>query len=213
MRGLGIAAAVLIGLYVVADLALAVVAWGTEDVIAAYRAGDATSAAPFEQATTFIDVVDWLSIATLVGSAVLFLLWLWRARVNAELLCRAPHTRSRVWVWAGWFVPVVALWFPLQVVRDVWKASHPDADPEGYNMYGMSSTNVLGWWWAAWLVDLVVDQYITRATLDDPLDPLIGANVLSFVVSAIAGVLVVRLIMHSSWQETKMSQPQLVAAH
>ncbi len=214
MRGLGIAAAVLIGLYVLVDLALAVVAWSTDDVIAEYVAGNATSADAFNQADTLITTTGLLSVGTLIGAAVVFVMWLWRARVNAELLCRAQHTRSRGWVWGGWICPIVLAWFPFQVVRDVWKASHPDAAPEGYNMHGMSSSKVLGWWWAAWLVDMTVDQYITRVALEDPLDPLIGANVLSFIVSAIAGGLVIRLIMQiSSWQETKMSQPQLVAAH
>ncbi|WP_169732900.1 DUF4328 domain-containing protein [Haloechinothrix halophila] len=213
-RILGWAAAVLIVLYVLADLALAVLAWSTEDVIAEYLAGDAASVAPFNVAMTLTSVAGTLSFATFIASAVVFVIWLWRARVNAELLCRAQHTRSRGWVWGGWICPVVLLWFPFQIVRDVWKASHPDVAPDGYNMHLMPFTKVLGLWWAVWLFDLAVDQYIVRRDIGEQFDPLIGANVLSFVLSAIAGGLLIRLIMQiSSWQETKMSQPQLVAAY
>ncbi len=204
----------LIVLYVLADLALAVLAWSTEDVIAEYLAGDAASVAPFNVAMTLTSVAGTLSFATFIASAVVFVIWLWRARVNAELLCRAQHTRSRGWVWGGWICPVVLLWFPFQIVRDVWKASHPDVAPDGYNMHLMPFTKVLGLWWAVWLFDLAVDQYIVRRDIGEQFDPLIGANVLSFVLSAIAGGLLIRLIMQiSSWQETKMSQPQLVAAY
>lgn len=81
---------------------------------------------------------------TFVVAAVLTVVWLWKARANAEVLSPRPHARSRHWVWAGWFVPVVNLWFPFQVVRDVDLASNPRtafADPDAG-----ASGQVAGWW-------------------------------------------------------------------
>lgn len=48
-----------------------------------------------------------------------------------------------VWVWLGWAVPVVSLWFPFQVVRDVRAAA-----------VGGRTPSRLGWWWACSLVGL-----------------------------------------------------------
>jgi len=79
-------------------------------------------------------------------------LWLQRARVNADAL--RPwhhHARSRGWVWGGWVCPVVSLWFPYQVVRDVRGATAP-----------RSAKALLGVWWGAWLAYLISLQVAGR---------------------------------------------------
>ncbi len=59
-----------------------------------------------------------------LAAAVVTCLWLWQSRVLAEAVSPGRgHARSRVWVWLGWIVPVVAFWFPYQVVRDVRAAT------------------------------------------------------------------------------------------
>jgi hypothetical protein len=71
--------------------------------------------------------------------------WLTRARTNAQRIDpRRTHRRRRGWAWWGWVVPVVSLWFPYQVVRDVDAAA------------GDYPSRLLGWWWASWLALLVV---------------------------------------------------------
>lgn len=214
MRGLGIAAAVLIALFALSELVLAVVASTTDGPIAGYIAGNGTSVAAFNEAVLLLTLTNLASVVMFAAAIVMFLVWLWRARVNAELLCRAQHTRSRVWTLLGWFVPIVSLWFPFQAVRDVWKASHPAAAPEGYNMHGMSFTKVLGWWWAVWLADLSLFQFINNRELDESFDPVADDIAVSFVLSAVAGGLLIRLILQiSSWQEAKMSQQPVVAGY
>ena len=37
----------------------------------------------------------------------------------------SEHARRSGWAWGGWVTPVVALWFPFQVVRDVRQAVSP----------------------------------------------------------------------------------------
>ncbi len=115
--------------------------------------------------------LDWSLAAYTLGSALEFAaliagwvtgsLWLHRARLNAELLDPgAHHARSAGWAWGGWICPVVALWFPFQVVRDVLKAVSPSA-----------GTSLLGWWWALYLVMTLssnaLGRYVGEATAED----------------------------------------------
>lgn len=76
-----------------------------------------------------------------VAAGVVACMWLWRSRQLAVALNPgAPHVREAAWVWLGWVVPVVAWWFPYQVVRDIREATVREPADRG------------GLWWGAWLV-------------------------------------------------------------
>ncbi|GAA2083264.1 hypothetical protein GCM10009759_01250 [Kitasatospora saccharophila] len=90
-----------------------------------------------------------LSLAT----AVLFLMWLYRARVNAEVIYPHGHQHARGWAVGGWFVPLVQLWFPWQITTDVWKASAPAGEhgiPRPVSAWPVHS------WWATILLSRLV---------------------------------------------------------
>jgi hypothetical protein len=98
-----------------------------------------------------LDAVDWSLAVYYVATVVALLglvagwvtgsLWLHRARRNAEALApEGHHARSAGWAWGGWVTPVVSLWFPFQVVRDVRRALSP-----------LETTALIGCWWALFL--------------------------------------------------------------
>ena len=97
------------------------------------------------------DAVDWslgvyyaasgLALVGLVSGFVTGSMWLHRARRNAEVLVPdGQHARRAGWAWGGWVTPLVALWFPFQVVRDVRRALSP-----------METSALIGFWWALFL--------------------------------------------------------------
>lgn len=209
VTGLGRAAIVLIWLLVAVDLAFYLVARNAQEAMLGYQSGE-LGVASLARADQVIAATGFIGIALLLAAALVFLLWLWRARVNSELLCQAQHVRSRGWVWGAWICPVVNLWFPFQIVRDTWKASHPDAAPEGYNMHRMPFTKVLGWWWLFFLLDNVVDYFIivTEAgeVSAESLGTIANAEAVSTLVSAVAAILITRLILQiSRWQEPRLA--------
>nr|WP_281277783.1 DUF4328 domain-containing protein [Myceligenerans xiligouense] len=77
-----------------------------------------------------------------MGAFVVGGIWLHGARAFA--VAARPEVlqeRGSVWVWLGWVVPIVNLWFPLQVVADIRRGCNPRAATRG-----------IGGWWALWLV-------------------------------------------------------------
>lgn len=69
--------------------------------------------------------------------------WLQAGRRFAEAANpRARFARGQAWTWLGWWVPVVFLWFPYQVVRDIRDAVVPD----GQRRVSLSL------WWPFWLL-------------------------------------------------------------
>ncbi|KAA1395370.1 DUF4328 domain-containing protein [Aeromicrobium ginsengisoli] len=84
----------------------------------------------------------------LIAAYVVTCLWLYKVRTNYEAFFPGAHlARSKGWVWGSWVCPVVNLWFPFQIVRDISR------DPRQF-----SGSAVLGWWWALWLITRITDQ-------------------------------------------------------
>ncbi len=147
-RGLMIAALVLAVLLTCFELIEAALAWSAQsDYLDAADQGLTGL-----DVTTAYDVAALPYVALLICAYVVTCLWLYKVRTNAELIFRgAHHARSKGWVWGSWICPVVSLWFPFQIVRDVAR------DPREFK-----SNTLIGWWWAFWLASLITGQIATR---------------------------------------------------
>jgi hypothetical protein len=115
--------------------------------------GGAGSSAAEEQLTQLTyQELGVAGVAALVNLAagLTYLVWLYRARDNAERMSSMRHRRSRTWLTLAWLVPIVNFWFPYQIVADIRAASlrgeenSPDTPP---------SLNLLSWWWALYLLN------------------------------------------------------------
>lgn len=154
-RGLAIGAAL---------LAVAIAALQLIEVPFAFAAQDAYLDAA-DRGESSLDV--WTAYDTVampffpvgIAAYVITCLWLYRIRTNVEVMHPgAMHARKKGWVWGGWVVPVVNLWFPFQIVRDLLK---PFRAPG----------SLLGWWWAFWLLSSFTSQIGFRLTGFGEIDP------------------------------------------
>lgn len=107
------------------------------------------------------DALNVLLACAQIAAGVVACVWLWKSRVFAEAVTPgAYHARSRVWVWLGWCVPVVAWWFPFQVVRDVGRATLR-REPAS-----------VGLWWTGWHVFAFASNAAGRAVNASTIDAL-----------------------------------------
>ena len=150
--------------------------------------------------------VSLLTLGLLLVTYVVTSVWLWRARGNAEYLAPdAPHTLNRGWVWGSWVVPVIFLWFPYQVVRDVAGATRDDTGgregPERPGRPGRPSRRLVGLWWGAWVAYLLTTQVVSRIMPWDgnptssAARTLVWLEVLDAAVCLVALVLWIRLLL------------------
>lgn len=146
---------VAIGLTLI-ELATAVASYpAARDFSATLRAGGSPG-----DTLTWYDGLELLSIPVLVVAYVVTCLWLQSARATAlSIDPTLTHQRKAIWVWLGWWVPIVAFWFPYQVVRDVQEGSN-----------GGRAGLAQGPWWACWLLYLFcVRATASAASSADPL--------------------------------------------
>lgn len=95
-------------------------------------------------------ITGWIVLAVqgllFTGTGVAFLDWLYQARINLRALGVRRLDYTRGWALGGFFVPILNLWRPLSVVREVWKASNPSTtDPFAWKT-GKVSPMVSLWW-------------------------------------------------------------------
>ncbi|MFR9789454.1 DUF4328 domain-containing protein [Streptomyces sp. MB22_4] len=192
--GLGLATAVLLGLVVGADLFACLA-----DQMEANAAQDLLGRGVDEHLVRRAGRADALYSAagvtqgvTLVATAVVYLCWLWRARLNAEVFEPYGHRMKRGWVIAGWFVPIVNLWFPRRVVLDVWTASVPPG--------ARVRTTAVNAWWTLWVVGLLVGRAASRqydaAHTPDEIGDAARLMLFSDALDAAAAILAVLVVVH-----------------
>ncbi|MFD9698704.1 DUF4328 domain-containing protein [Lentzea sp. NPDC059081] len=160
---LGRAATALVGLAAAGQVVVTTADWLTYTTVRDYRAG-------LDVAWVAVDrfgvVAGFGSFLLTLATAVVFVIWLHAARVNAELVTpAAEHRRSRVWVWLGWIVPVVNLWFPKQVVDDVWRASDPRQQDVPLRRR-VQDRLVTRWWFAFLMMSIFSNSYLRSYNSD-----------------------------------------------
>jgi Domain of unknown function (DUF4328) len=137
---------------------------------------------------TAYDVIALPQLVVVVGAWVSTSIWLSRSRELALRRRRFHHARSPIWVWLGWVVPIVNLWFPYQVVRDVGRATSPT----------MAAPPAAGWWWEAVLVSMALERLAGSAATGDAdafIDSIGVISALSAVAMVIALVLWTRIVL------------------
>ncbi|MCH5672472.1 DUF4328 domain-containing protein [Streptomyces sp. CME 23] len=135
-------------------------------------------------------VVSACGVAVVI-CAVAFIGWLGRARDTARELSGKRPRYSGLWVYLGWVVPVVNLWFPRGIVAEVHRDSAPgERLPRSVNV-----------WWALWLIGLLSGVGLMSADSTDQIIARAYTNVGTLLVSdaaivgaAVAGVFVVRAL-------------------
>jgi hypothetical protein len=117
------------------------------------------------QLTGILEVVGYLA------AAVLFIVWLFRARANAEAILPFQHRLGKPWLVFGWVVPIVAWWFPKNIVDDIWKTSDPASTQRNPKAGGGGPRIVLVWWLVyllgTWVGNAVSRSIIRADTMED----------------------------------------------
>ncbi|GAA1708798.1 hypothetical protein GCM10009745_65840 [Kribbella yunnanensis] len=177
--------------------------WNTYSVVHRYLGGmPNVDDADLNRADAIAKVTAIPNVIISVAAAVVFVIWLWRARVNSEVFCQADHRRSHGWVLASWFVPGPNLWYPKQIVDDVWLASDPKTPVYTDDLRRFRTPTLTSMWWVAWIGALTFDVVVRRflmwmeATVGS-LRGIAFAGTASLVltgVSAVAATLVIRKI-------------------
>lgn len=201
VRSLGRWTAVFVGLSTAVTVVGAAVSWRLVALL------DGSGDAPPAAADRWDDVFSYqapLDLALRAAAVAMVAIWLHRVRVNAESFGVDAFRRAARWAVAGWIVPVVNLWFPKQVMDDVWMASDPGRPAEATDVRRVRGPLVVLTWWVCWMVSVVGSLvWLNRPWVMDAEQALTAyrAAAWSGPFVAAAGVLLVLIVLRvSRWQ-------------
>ncbi|MDG4830271.1 DUF4328 domain-containing protein [Solwaraspora sp. WMMD1047] len=119
----------------------------------AVQARDTSDPALLDVALLVTVLVSLPLVVALLTTAVLTIIWTYRARKNLDAFPDAATPISVGWSIAGWLVPFVNLVMPYRVVANIARETLRRAD----------TPTVLKVWWAAWIGWAIVDRLVSRA--------------------------------------------------
>ncbi|MFC8510565.1 DUF4328 domain-containing protein [Streptomyces sp. NPDC057411] len=205
-NGLSVAVVSLLGATAVADVASLIATLGARSEL---RGPLADHPDPAGYEGTLGTAVAWSAQGLLLlATAVVFVVWLFRIRANADVWAPDLQRRAKGWIIAGWVVPIVAFWFPRTLVVDAWRASRPE--PYGADRKG--EFVLVNLWWLFFLVARITGEVGSRSfdgarTVDALVaatDWMFVGDLLDIVAAALAILLVRRLTSMQHQKATGM---------
>ncbi|WP_329195296.1 DUF4328 domain-containing protein [Streptomyces sp. NBC_01435] len=197
-EGLAKAVVVLLTLIAVADLLAVAAELNVRRVIAA---GIANDFATYDEAeATLADNMSGSAggLQSLLGlaTAVVFIIWFRRVRLNAEVFDRSMQSMRPGWAVGAWFVPIANLVLPRRIAGGVWTAS---AQTSTDGSWRSVPATVMNLWWGAWVCSLILSQFSYRLYLKaeqpqeivDTTGLLVAADAFD-IVAAVLAILFVR---------------------
>ena len=124
--------------------------------------GDPVTDAEIEANDSRQMTVGVLVLALWVAAAVVSIRWFHAAYRNMRAFGLNLRFRPG-WSIAAWFVPVLNLWRPKQIANDIWRGSDP-ALPVHLDPWSRPVPALVGFWWAAWIVGLLVSRGAFRSS-------------------------------------------------
>ena len=125
---------------------------GVLDLVSQRDAGQFVTQAQLVEAQEPVDAALVLVVVVQIPAIVLFLMWVHRASRNLPALGAHGQRFSPAWAVGWWFVPIMFLFRPYQVMMEIWRGSDatmPQAWQDG------PITALLPWWWILWIASAV----------------------------------------------------------
>jgi hypothetical protein len=146
-------------------------------------AEDITSNDNREQAIGIIQIIVF------VVSAITFIQWFRRAYFNLHLrVNRLSHSEG--WAAGCWFVPIVNLFRPYQIMKELFHETHFFLKRNEAHTSEHLSMPSLGLWWTFWIIDRFFGQFVFKYTMKaETIEELTTSTIAQLISNAIGIVL------------------------
>ncbi|WP_326578600.1 DUF4328 domain-containing protein [Actinacidiphila glaucinigra] len=196
--GLATAVVVLLSLVIAADV-LDIVAEAGRYALMDTAVGDVLATvdqSALNRSDLWIGVAAALQFLTLVGAAVLFVIWFHRVRTNGEVFAPNGFEKGRGWAIGGWFIPIGNLWIPSRIARETWVASSQTTQD---GRLRPADSGPVAYWWAAWVASELLSWLSVLVTnggsqYADDLRDAAGFAIAADAVDILAAVLAILFV-------------------
>lgn len=143
--------------------------------------------------------------AILILAIVFFIMWFRRAYYNLHQLSWHNARYTEGWAAGSWFVPIINLWWPYQIMVDIWRGTQ-NALRE--RLGEPQSLSIIGWWWAFYLIQRFAGNYASimgsRANDIESLLTATQVKIFSDLVTIPAILLAIRIVQRTNYFEREL---------
>ena len=132
----------------------------------------------------------FLFIATYIFSIITFIQWFRRAYFNLHLrISKCKYSEG--WAAGSWFVPIISLFQPYEIMRELWK--NTTTLIKGYSSEDSERSGaIVGWWWVLFISDNLLSNITSRLEpFYNSVDNLIFATIASLAICVIHIILAI----------------------
>lgn len=142
-------------------------------------------------------------------SAVTFIQWFRRAYYNLHQKV-SDLKRTEGWAAGAWFVPIISLYWPYQIMKELFDRTKQLLNDKGIYQTETFSSGLVGWWWAVWIINNFVGQLDFRLSRHaETIDDITINTIVSIIGSLInipLAIITVKLIKNYSAMEPLLNE-------
>lgn len=113
-------------------------------------------------------------------SCITFIRWFRRAYFNLQLKTNYLSSSDN-WVALSWFIPIICLYKPYQIMKEMYTKTNEILFEETNQAKGIATSH-LGWWWGLWIISNIIGQFVFRTTMHgDSIDSLTNGTIASMI--------------------------------
>jgi hypothetical protein len=126
-------------------------------------------------------IIGIIYLIAYIVSAVIFIQWFRRAYFNLHLKVN-NLAHSEGWAAGSWFVPIVCLYRPYQIMKELYIETTDLLTRKGMSGKENITTSFLGWWWTLWIISGILGQFLFRYSMNaKSIDELTISTVASMI--------------------------------
>src|ERR1700754_2402758 len=134
-------------------------------------AGEDVSDASLDADDTRQVVIGMVQFVVYLACIIAFIRWLHRAYKNLGAVAPGQKRYGTGWAIGSWFVPILNLWRPKEIINDIWRSGGTVPPPW------------LAWWWGAFLVTGWIGTLAARSVGGDDTPQEFRESSIAYMVS------------------------------
>lgn len=152
-------------------------------------------------------VIGILYFIIFIISSIVYIQWFRRAYYNLNIRTQCNHSEG--WAAGSWFVPIISLFRPYQIMKEMFNKTSYLINSKTSNTEE-SDNSIIGLWWALWIISNYIGQYVLKnAFKDDTIQSLLNSTIGDLAMSIIGiplAICAVMIIKSYSLKEEKLSE-------
>lgn len=134
-------------------------------------------------------IIAIMYLGAFVVSIVTFLRWFRRAYYNLNIRVNCSHSEG--WAAGAWFVPIISLFRPYQIMKEMDLKTTNLINSKTNNQL-KSDVTVIGLWWVLWIVSNYIGQYFFKVvSKSQTIDGFLNSTLIGIVNSILGVVLAI----------------------